>query len=391
MKQSLGRVVRGTAAVALATLALSLTGCAGFFVKESSSGSGSGGTTTGNYVYASNSTSGSTFLNGYTLAKSTLTAATSSPYSIGITPTALAVSRNNGFLYAVSAVTTAAPLAGIYGFSIGTGGALTVLNGGFAFVSQTSIAAMDVSADGNWLIVASANDGINPVTVTAYPLNASSGLLGTATTTLTYGPSPTAVVSAMKVAPSGQFITIALGTGGFITFPFNTSTGLITAGTPIGFTSGSVGAYDLAIDANNYLYVAATSNIYAFTVSTAGIPTTAAVSTTATAGGGPFSIALDGTSYLYAGALNGSSNLIYAFSIKSGVLTPLSTATLASPSTTTKLAVDSTGAYLVAQGYDSAAGLKLYSIGSSTGILSSLDTAGTGTSVIIPTALALTH
>jgi 6-phosphogluconolactonase (cycloisomerase 2 family) len=112
---------------------------------------------------------------------------------------------------------------------------------------------------------------------------------------------------------------------------------------------------------------------------------------TPTASGGPFSVALDGTSYLYASASNSSSTLIYAFSIKSGVLTALSTATIAAPATTTKLAVDSTGAYLFAAGYDASAGLKMYTITSGTGVLTSLDTAATGTSVAIPSALALSH
>jgi 6-phosphogluconolactonase (cycloisomerase 2 family) len=389
MTQSFKRAVCGVAPGLLAALVVSLAGCNGFFVKETTGG-GSGTGSTGNYVYASNSTAGSTTINGYTLAKGTLTAATSSPYLIGITPTAMVVSRNSSFLYAASAATTASPLAGIYGFSIGTGGALTVLNGGFSFVQQTPIAAMDVSADGNWLVVASTNDGLDPVTITAYPLS-TSGSVGMATASLTYAPGGAAIVSAVKVAPSGNFISIALGTPGFITFPFNSSTGAISVGTQQNFPSSTVGAYDIAIDSNNFLYVAATSNVYTFTVSTVGIPTTTAVSTVATAAGGPFSLALDGTSYLYASAVNNSSNLIYGFSIKSGVLTPLSTATIAGPPTTSKMGVDSTGAYLVAQGYDPSAGLKLYGIGSSTGVLTSLDTAPDGTTLTIPTALALTH
>jgi 6-phosphogluconolactonase len=391
MKQGLREVVGSAAAVGLAALALS--GCNFFVPQTNSTGTGGTGTSTVNYAYVSNSTSGSTFINGYNLASGTLTATTNSPYSLNITPTAMAVSRNNGFLYVASAITTASPLAGIFAFSIGTGGAPAVLNGGTAVTSLTSVAAMDVSADGNWLLVASGIDNVNQVTLTAYPLNASTGLFGAATA-LIYAPNPGSIVSAMKIAPSGDFITVALGTGGFITFPFNTSTGVISAGTPISFTSSTVGAYDVAIDSSNFVYVAATGNVYVFTVSAAGVPTTTAVSTAATASGGPFSVALDG-SYLYAGALDGTSksNLIYAFSIKSGVLTALpTTPTIASPATTTKLGVDSTGAYLLAQGYDTSAGLQLYSISSTTGVLASLDTAPTAaTSTVVPTALALTH
>jgi len=400
MTQVQRRAVRGAAAVAGLVLATALVGCGNFFVcdKASCTGNGGGGSTgpAGNVAYVGNNISAIASINGYTLAKPTLTAATNSPYAIGVTPTAMAVSRNNGFLYVASALTTAAPVAGIYGFTIGSGGALSVLNGGFAMVSLSSVAAMDVSPDGNWLVVATANDttAANPVTITAYGLNATSGLI-TSGTPLPYGPPTGSIVSALKVAPSGQFISVALGTGGVYTFPFTTSTGLI--GTPAPTTFSSVGVYDVAIDSNNYLYMAATGEILAYAVSSAGASLTLTPVTatgTATEAGGPFSIALDGTSYLYASASDGASsptNLIYAFSIKKGALTPLSTATISAPASTTKLAVDSTGAYLLAAGYDPSAGLKMYGITSGTGILTSLDTAATGTSTVVPTSLALSH
>ena len=392
MTQVQRRAVRGVVAVAGMALATVLVGCGNFFVCDKASCTTSGGTTgaAGDVAYVGNNVTASTSINGYTLAKSTLAAATSSPYAIGITPTAMVMSHANGFLYVSSALTTAAPVAGVYGFTVGTGGALSVLNGGFAMTSLTSVAAMDVSSDGNWLVVATSNDGANPVTVTAYGLNATSGLI-TGGTPLIYAVPTGSIVSSLKVAPSGQFISVALGQGGVETFPFNTTTGAIGAGVPTTFSSG--GAYDVAIDSNNYLYIAATGEIFVYAVSTAGVPNASPVTTvgTPTAAGGPFSIALDGTSYLYASASNTSSNLIYGFSNKSGVLTALSTATIAAPASTTKLAVDSTGAYLLAAGYDSGAGLKMYSITSGTGVLTSLDTVGTGTTIAVPTALALSH
>jgi 6-phosphogluconolactonase len=399
MTQLQRRAVRGAAAVAGLMLATALVGCGNFFVcqKASCTTGGGGGTTgpAGDVAYVGNNVSAIASINGYTLAKPTLTAATNSPYAIGITPTAMAVSRNNGFLYVASALTTATPVAGIYGFTVGSGGALSVLNGGFAMVSLSSVAAMDVSPDGNWLVVTTANDttAASPVTITAYGLNTTSGMI-TSATPLPYGPPTGSIVSALKVAPSGQFISVALGTGGVYTFPFTTSTGLI--GTPALTSFSSGGAYDVAIDSNNYLYIAATGNIFVYGVSTAGLPNASPVSSTGTptAAGGPFSLALDGTSYLYASASDGASTptyLIYGFSIKNGVLTPLSTATIAAPASTTRLAVDSTGAYLLAAGYDASAGLKMYSIASGTGVLTSLDTAPTGASTIVPTSLALSH
>jgi 6-phosphogluconolactonase len=399
MTQVQRRAIRGAAAVAGLVLATALVGCGNFFVcdKASCTSSGSGGSTgpAGNVAYVGNNVSAITNINGYTLAKPTLTATTSSPYPINLTPTAMVMSHNNGFLYVSSALTTASPVAGIYGFTVGTGGALAVLKVGNALASQTSVAAMDVSPDGNWLVVSTANDPSNPVTITAYGLDATTGLI-TSGAPLPYTPPTGSIVSALKVAPSGQFISVALGTGGVYTFPFTTSTGLI-GNNVVASTFNSVGVYDVAIDSNNYLYMAATGEILAYGVSSAGgaLTLTAVASTgTATEAGGPFSIALDGTSYLYASASDGASTptyLIYGFSIKNGVLTPLSTKTISAPTSTTKLAVDSTGAYLLAAGYDSSAGLKMYGITSGTGILTSLDTAATGTSTVVPTSLALSH
>jgi len=398
MTQVQRRAVRGAAGVAALVMATALVGCQNFFVCDKASCTTSGGSTGGggNFAYVANNVSSITQINGYTLAKPNLTAATGSPYSLGLTPTAMVMSHNNAFLYVASAGTTAQPTSQIFGFRVGTGGSLALINGITALASQSSVAAMDVSPDGNWLVVTTANGSasLTPTTITAYPINTTTGFLNAAAP-LSYGVASSAIISSLKVAPSGEFISVALGLGGVATFPFNTSTGLISNGVITTYTPTTVGAFDLAIDSNNLLYVAVTGGIYVYTVtvSSASAVTLNAVTTApiATASGGPFSIALDGTSYVYATASNTSSSLIYGFSNKAGVLTPLSTATIAAPTSTSRLAVDSTGAYLLAAGYDSSAGLKLYSITSGTGLLTSLDTAATGTSLVVPTALALTH
>jgi len=396
-------------------LATALTGCQNFFVCSKASctnnGGGSGGSTI-NFAYVGNNVSDSTNINGYTLGKTTLAATTGSPYGVTNIPSALVVSHANGFLYMASAVTSSSLQAGIFGFTIGTGGALARLNNGTDFVAlplgSLGVAAMDVSADGQWLIVASKYDSINGATIQAYSLNATTGAVtvpSSAPVATSYGSGVGApvvpVVSAVKIAPSGQYISVALGTGGVITFPFNATTGVISKGSIVPFTpNGTAGGYDVAIDSNNLLYVAATGGIFVFQVDlTSTTPTVTPLSGTGIATGptGPWSIALDGTSYVYAGATSSAgANLIYAFSNSSGALTAISSVpTIAAPATTTKIAVDSTGAYLMADGFDTTAGLKLYSITAATGVLTSLDTAptgvATGANVNAPVALALTH
>jgi 6-phosphogluconolactonase len=408
MRQVQRRAVRGAAAVVGMVLATALSGCSNFFVCDKASCTSNPSTPTGpagDVAYVGNNVSASTSINGYTLTGTTLTGTTKSPYAIGNTPTAMVLSHANGFLYEASAAGTSG-LAGIFGFTVGTGGALTVLNSGTDFVAQTSVAAMDVSPDGQWLIATTGYGTAlsTGATIQAYQLNATTGAVTAVASLppLPYGSTAagtsTPVVSALKVAPSGQFISVALGTGGVITFPFNTTSGLIGTGSVTPFTpAGTAGAYDVAIDGNNLMYVAATGVIFVFQVSSLGVPSiTPVTSGTAIGATGPWSIALDGTSYVYAGATGSAgTNMIYAFSNKAGALTaltPASSATIAAPSGTTKIAVDSTGAYLLADGYDSTAGLKLYSITSATGVLTSLDTAPTGgTPIVVPTTLALSH
>lgn len=384
-----GRAVRSVVGAAGLSVVVLLSGCQNFFVcQKASCTDNGGGTTTGDLAYVANGTSGSTYLAGYDISKGTLTVATSSPYSMGFSPTALAVSQNNKFVYASSPYIASNGVASIYGLSIGTGGALTFLSSGNALATQETVAAMDVSADGKWLIVAN-GVSLTQTTLTPYSINSSTGVL-TAGAPLAYLPPASSTVSSLKISPTGQYIAVALGTGGVMVFPFNTSTGVIGASSGNVTFPSAVGAYDLAIDSNNFLYIAATGNVHVYSVSTAGILGGSATSVIGTANGGPFSIALDGTSYVYAGAQNGTSNLIYCFSNNKGVLTALSTATVSAPATTTKLAVDSTKAYLLAAGYDTTAGVRLYSI-SSGGVLSSAATAGTGSTTTYPTAIALTH
>src|SRR5436309_622636 len=104
MRQLKRRAGAGLLAITGAGMLLSLAGCGNFFVCENkpacpASGTGTGGTTTVSYVYGSNSASGPGYIDGYTLAKGTLTATTSGPYAVPYTPQTMAVSTNNGFLY----------------------------------------------------------------------------------------------------------------------------------------------------------------------------------------------------------------------------------------------------------------------------------------------------
>jgi 6-phosphogluconolactonase len=370
-----GLVVAGCAA---------LTGCGNFFVypgSTSTSGSTSGGA---DLAYVSNSASGSTYINGYVVSSGTLAAATGSPYSLGYSPAAMVVSRNDGFLYIAS--DSALSAGAIYGYSIGTGGALQILDSGAALLSE-NVAALAVSPDGQWLFALDA-DGI---TLEEYAINSSTGAL---TFENTYGVAGAAngIVTpvSVKVAPSGDFILCALGTGGLVTFPFDTTTGAAGPGDSlVSPGTASSGYYAIAIDGNNNIYAAGTVGLQVFTSTTAGVPTLVDNTAYAT-GSGPRSMVLNsGYTDVYTG--NQTDGTITEDSIATGpVLTAITGSPVTAPTTVSALGLDNSDKYILAAGFNGTSGLQLYTI-SATGALTESGSAPTGTNLAIPTVVAMSH
>jgi hypothetical protein len=382
--------MRRVLAVGLAAAGLmSLTGCGAFFQCEGKAScpattGGSGSSTVTNYVYASNSASGSTFLNGYNLSGGTLaTATTGSPYSLGYTPIAMAVTPANTFLYVAvdSALGTTSIPGGMYVYAIGTGGALTIANSG-GVVGAGNYTAMDISPDGQWLFALDTTGLI----LYEYQINASTGALGTPNT-ISITPNNTNAVTpvAVKVAPSANFVVASLGTAGDVIYSFNTSSGLVGATVSgIGTGSATVGDYAVAIDSNNNIYLARTTGVAVYTATSVGAPT---LVNTYASGNGPHSIALK-TGFAYAG--NQTDSTISGYAVATGpVLTAVSGATSA-PAAVRSLAFDKSGTYLLANGYGASVGLEMYTIGT-TGALTSVGSVGTGTNTAIPAVVALTH
>lgn len=384
-------VRRMRAAAVCAVLAagfIPLTGCGNFFVppnSTSSSGSGSGSSTTGNYAFVANSASGSTFIDGFTLTGSTLVAASGFPVTLDYVPQAMVVNRSNKFLYVAGDLAQSPNNGYIYGYSIGTGGALTILNSGSGLEAEDAV-AMDVSPDGQWLFALNADGS----TIEEYSINTSTGLLTFAAQYQVVNTNTNLLVtpSDIKVAPTGDFVAVAMGQAGFETFALTTTTGNLTAESQTTPANTGFGAYALGVDANNYLYVGETSHLYVYGVSTTGTYSNTVVSGVST-GTGPYSVALDGTSYVYTGYENTSSSaVIGGFANTSGVLS--AGAQYTAPTKVSKIAVDSTGAYLIAAGYDSSSGIQLYTIGS-TGAITSSSSLGSGTTATVPIAIAMTH
>jgi len=380
---------RVAAAAGFALGAQMLTGCAGFFVPPSTTTSTSTSSTT-DYAFVSNSASGSNYVNGYVVSSGTLVAATSSPASLSFTPQAMAVTPSNGYLYMVSETT------GIYGYSVGTGGALTAINSGNLLASD-SAASMAVSPDGNWLFtLETALSGASQTTINVYSIN-SGGTLSihqsgiTASTQLSGNP---ITPEQIRVAPSGEFIAVTLGTGGAEVYPFTTSSGTVGTGQGISPASASSGIYAVGIDSNNYMYLAGTilsgggEGVVSLGVTSSGTLTNGATAVSSqSVGTGPVWIEVSSSSnYVY--VANFTSSTISEFSTSSGVLTSLGTVN--APTNVGALGHDSSGSYLLALGYGSTSGTQIFAIGS-TGTLTENNSAASGTSTSVPAAIAMSH
>ena len=227
-------------------VALCLTGCSGFWQAPSN---GSGGTTpttlsSGVFYILNQSTKQ---IAAYSIVSGKLTAVSGSPYSLSAAPYSIAVAPGGGFLYVGT-------VNGIYLYSIGSSGALTIGNNSNA-ISTDIAAGMQVS--GPWLIDAfTAASGV--VQIDAIPINSSSGAY-----TGSGGAPPfqsfnitNASVKQMVLSPDGTKLFVALGTGGTIVVPFATGNNnpLGNTAQTIAVANSSGSALSVAVDPSSRLF-----------------------------------------------------------------------------------------------------------------------------------------
>ncbi len=327
-------------AALLLCFSLLLSGCGDFFVNTSSTSTTSSGTAIANdYLYVVNPSANT--LVGYTVnTNGTTTQIGSYNLPTGFAGATVTVTRGNNYVYA------GGPL-GIVGYSIGSGGALAALAGGAALSVQPSI-SLDTSPDGQWLF--SLNQ--STPTIDEY-LITSTGQLSVQGSAIYQQGSvnfPTVPLS-VRSSPTGTYVAAALGTGGFVVFPFTTSSGGFGSPLQVSFTKMGIGVNGLAIDpAGAYLYVTQQNGVLSYKLSTLFATSQATpVGPLAAAGAGAASIVINpaGT-FLYTGNRTGQN--ISAFSVANGLLSAVSGTPVAGAANTTprSLAIDRTGAYLVA-------------------------------------------
>jgi 6-phosphogluconolactonase (cycloisomerase 2 family) len=370
-----------------------LSGCKGFWDVPSGSGSGGGGTASGVFYVLNQKTAQ---IAGYKIAASakTLTAITNSPYSLGTTiPYSLAISPNGGFLYVGTAV-------GIFVYSVGTDGSLTILNKGQVISSDFAF-TMQLDASGSWLIEAVSGLGA----VNAIPLDPTTGLQLTGASEESVAVPSTAVsqVTITQAGAANPYVFVAMGAGGTAVIPFTAANvnpfGAVNTIKPINTTTG--GSITVAVDlSRQLLYVGETvavsgsnpGGLRVFTIGANSTMTEISGSPYATGGVGPAAI-LPTSNYVYVAnkSVSGSStgNITgFAITTTGTVYSLTSVSTVASGVSTIGLAEDSIGTYVLAVNSSGSPDLNVYTFDTTTaGKLVSYTTAATGSDPVQAVAI----
>ncbi len=362
-----------------------LAGCKGFW-DPPTTGTGGTGTASGVFYVLNQKTSeigAFSFPSGST----TPTAITGSPYALAAAPLAMAIAPNGAFLY----VSTT---GGIFTYSIGTGGALTLLNNSQPIDQNDLPTSMAVDASGSWLLVSTS--GL--ATLNAVPVVAGTGLLDAARTEQTAN-LPGSAVQQIAVSPqnsSTSYVFLALGTTGTVVLPFaaaNANPFSTFTAYKVKNTNGSANA--VAVDpSSRLLYIGETvastapqtGGLRVFTVgATSDKFTEVSGSPYPTGGTGPSAI-LATANYVYVAnrAVSGSTDgNISGYPINSsGGSYTLGTLvnTIAAGQGTVGLAEESTSTYILAVNSGGSPDLSSYTIDATTsGKLVAGKTAATGT------------
>lgn len=229
------------AALGLAIAAL-LAGCKGFWdLPPSTTTTTTTPTTLSSGVfYVLNQTTKQ--IAAYAITSGTLGTVTGSPYTLLSAPTSIAVASDGGFLYVGT-------LDGIYLYTIGSGGELTIGNSGNPIATDIP-AAMVIS--GSWLIDTFATAGNSPQ-IDAIAINPSTGVYagpGGVAPSQVFGSITNAVVKQMALSADGANLFVALGPGGTIVVPFTAanSNPLGATATTIPPANSGASALSVAVD-----------------------------------------------------------------------------------------------------------------------------------------------
>lgn len=349
--------------------------------------SSGGGTGTGSGDYVYIANGTKSSVGGFSVGAGKLTAINGLPSGLGYVPQSMVVA-NNAFLYIGGT-------SAIYLYVINSNGAITAPSTGALQVSVHA-PSLAVSPDGQWLI---ALDGITQQ-LDIYQINSSTGAL-TAGTPVPYTvPSGTWAPTSVKVSPNGALIFAALGTGGDAIFTFNTTTGAAVSVKNLSFTDAQTSDNGYAIDStSSYLYIARSGTnggVAVYQIGSGGALNEVAGSPFA-AGNGTFSLAMDSTgTYVYAANRGDSTisgyTIVPATATAALSLTPLKGSPYASGTSVQSIGLDNTGKYLLAAAIGGSPDLTMYSFDITVpGQLDPATSVATDADPAGATAIALTH
>jgi 6-phosphogluconolactonase (cycloisomerase 2 family) len=380
MRSWKSRITQIAVSGSLASL-LVLAGCGQFFPPLTSGGGGSG-SSSGDYIYAGNVGTNPLTVAGFSIASAALSSISGSPWSVALEPTALAVTPNDTYLYAGSAA------GGIYVYTIGSTGAITIGNGGVPVATGVSPSVLRVDPTGNWLIGGSTFAGQAYV----YQIGTGGTLTSISTSIVTLNSSDP--VTDLEITPTGSYIYVSCGTAGVYTMSFDTSTGAMAqVNTVLSPKVTDAADYGLAIaPSGSYLFAAetVTGGVRVFSIGTNGTLTETSGSPYTT-GTGAWSVLVDSTgSYVY--VANRTQGTISGFLLNNGALTQIT----GSPFTTGTLPVamveDKSDAYIAVICNGGGPDLQVFKFDSTTaGALDSFATAKTGTDPTEASSIAATH
>lgn len=335
---------------------LLVSGCKGFWDAPTTTSSGGGGSSTSasGVFYVLNQKTAQVAGYSFATGGQSLNPVSGSPYALGAVPLAMAISPSGSFLY----VSTA---AGIYLYDIGSGGALSLGNGG-QVISSDPANAMQVDATGQWLVEAVSGEG----TVNAIPLSTTTGkyngnLQEQSATLPDSNVDQVAVFDSTASATAGAYAFVAMGSGGTAVIPFTAGNaapfGHVTRIAPLSSLSQDIA---VAVDVSNpLLYVGETvavsgaqsGGLRVFTIASNQVNEISG-SPFATAGTGPSAI-LSTPGYVYVAnmAVSGSGvgNITgYSVTAANSTYTLTKVSTVNAGSSPRGLAEDSTSTYVLA-------------------------------------------
>lgn len=360
---------------------LQLSGCGKFF-PPLTKGGGGGGSSSGDYLYVGNLGANPLTVAGFSLSSSALSTISGSPWQVALTPTALAVTPNDSYLYMGSAA------GGIYEFTIGSNGAITLGNNGAPVASGVEPSALRVDSTGKWLIGADAFAG------EAYVFQIGSDGLLTKISSSFITLNSSNPSTDLEITPSGSLVFVSCGTAGVYTLTFDSSNGaLVQVNGVLNPKQNNDADFGMAITpSGNYLLVAETGigGVRVLSISSSGGLSEISASPFKTATGA-FAVLVDSTGK-YAYVANRANGNISAFSIgTTGALTAVTGSPFSTGSSPSQMVEDKSDTYLAVANAGGNPDLQVFSINSSTGALISYKTASTGTSSPNATSIAATH